>query len=156
MREVGCDKFPTVSAASSSLLSLLLRLVLSLPILIDADLHRRCRSACRFAASSRISRICNFIADKATYAHSRLRDNHPRRSPSSAYADISTVCYRCAVELRVALTISTDTMFNSCSKTNNTCARDKNKDLGCSLEESRDVLNICCDLIIPARAFNHS
>lgn len=44
MREVGCDKFPTVSAASSSLLSLLLRLVLSLPILIDADLHRRCRS----------------------------------------------------------------------------------------------------------------
>lgn len=72
MREVGCDKFPTVSAASSSLLSLLLRLVLSLPILIDTDLHTGRR---RFAASSRISRICNFITDKATYAHS-----HSRRS----------------------------------------------------------------------------
>lgn len=97
MREVGCDKFPTVSAASSSLLSLLLRLVLSLSILIDADLHggtgRR-----RFAASSRISRICNFIADKATYAHSRSRQSPEEISVIRVCRyQYTEVYYRCIV-----------------------------------------------------------
>ncbi|EFN71018.1 hypothetical protein EAG_09908 [Camponotus floridanus] len=63
MHEVGCDKFPTVSAASSSLLSA------SALGVVSADLNRRRSSSAvpvGFAASSCISLICNFIADKAT------------------------------------------------------------------------------------------